>query len=161
VLSTLETKKPKRKARGRGAVNAKQWVALVIGCCLAASPAVGDIPNRWVVLFDHGSAKLTEAFQATVVVNAVASEAKEALSHTDAIVVYVSGYADRSGPADFNMHLSRRRAEAVADALVAAGIARKYLEVSWHGEEELPVPTPDGVREQANRVVLMSIWGRK
>jgi outer membrane protein OmpA-like peptidoglycan-associated protein len=125
---------------------------------VSATPAVSSIPNTYFVLFEYGSAALTADFEASL--DAVVAEAKEALSHAEDIVVHVRGYADTSGPADFNMKLSKRRAEAVADALIAAGIGRAHLEISWHGESDLPVPTPDGVREQANRSVLVSVWGR-
>jgi outer membrane protein OmpA-like peptidoglycan-associated protein len=127
---------------------------------VSTTPAVGSIPNTYLVLFEHGSATIssTTIFQASL--DAAVTEAKEALSRTDDIVVYVSGYADTSGPEDFNMQLSKRRAEAVANALIVAGIGREHLEISWHGESELPVPTPDGVREQANRSVLVSVWGK-
>ena len=136
----------------------KRCAMLIVAFCVVATQAVGSIPITYFALFDYGSAELTETGRASV--KDVVTEAKEALSQTDAIVIYVSGYADRAGPEDFNMGLSKRRAEAIANALMAAGMERKYLEVSWHGEHELPIATPDGVREQANRSVLLSVWGK-
>lgn len=70
--------------------------------------------------------------------------------------VSVVGHADRSGSEGFNQRLSRRRADAVAAALVAEGMPRGAVTVRAVGERDLAVPTPDGVREPANRRVAIS-----
>ncbi len=44
-----------------------------------------------------------------------------------------------------------RRADAVAAALAAAGIAPRAVATSSRGESEPRVPTADGVREAQNR----------
>ena len=67
--------------------------------------------------------------------------------------VSVTGHADRSGSDEYNMGLSQRRADAVADLLAAGGVARGALEVSAKGESQPRVPTADGVRELQNRRV--------
>ncbi len=73
--------------------------------------------------------------------------------------IQVVGYADSAGPAELNEQLSQRRAEAVADALAAEGLPRESIEVEWHGEEQLPVPTADEVHEPDNRRVAISMMG--
>ena len=73
--------------------------------------------------------------------------------------IQVVGYADSAGPAELNEQLSQRRAEAVADALAAEGLPRESIEVQWHGEEQLPVPTGDEVHEPDNRRVAISMMG--
>lgn len=67
--------------------------------------------------------------------------------------IVVAGHADRSGPEDYNMKLSERRARAVAAVLVARGIPADILDIQWFGETRPRVPTPDGVREPENRRV--------
>lgn len=67
--------------------------------------------------------------------------------------VTVGGHADRSGPADYNMELSQRRAQAVSDALTERGVKHRVIDEEAHGENDLEVPTPDGVRNAANRRV--------
>jgi len=67
--------------------------------------------------------------------------------------ISVTGHADRSGPEDYNMSLSLRRADAVREVLINGGLAADAITVSGRGEEEPAVPTADGVREQANRRV--------
>jgi OOP family OmpA-OmpF porin len=67
--------------------------------------------------------------------------------------VKVIGWADRSGPDGYNMRLSQERVAAVRAALIAGGMAADRIDVAAKGEQDLPVPTKDGVREQKNRVV--------
>lgn len=67
--------------------------------------------------------------------------------------VYVDGHTDTAGPAAYNMRLSERRAQAVADALAARGVARERMEVRAFGETQLAVPTPDNTPEAKNRRV--------
>jgi OOP family OmpA-OmpF porin len=53
--------------------------------------------------------------------------------------------------------LSERRAKAVADALVGAGVQATTLAVDWKGESEPAVATGDGVKEPLNRRSTISI----
>ncbi|MGF1476649.1 MAG: OmpA family protein [Geminicoccaceae bacterium] len=71
--------------------------------------------------------------------------------------VTVVGHADTSGPAEYNLDLSRRRAEAVAAALRAEGINATVIETQAEGETNLAVQTEDGVREPANRRVVVEV----
>jgi OOP family OmpA-OmpF porin len=65
----------------------------------------------------------------------------------------VTGHADRSGPEEYNLGLSLRRANNVRDALTTRGIKAGGISVAGRGEAEPAVPTADGVREPANRRV--------
>jgi OmpA family len=67
--------------------------------------------------------------------------------------VTVTGYTDTSGPAEYNLVLSQQRAETVADALVEEGVPATDIVTIGRGEEDLLVPTADGVREPRNRRV--------
>jgi outer membrane protein OmpA-like peptidoglycan-associated protein len=71
--------------------------------------------------------------------------------------IQVIGYTDTVGSAASNRKLSQRRAEAVADALAAQGVPRDSIDVQWHGEDQLPVPTADGVPEPQNRRVRITM----
>jgi OOP family OmpA-OmpF porin len=70
--------------------------------------------------------------------------------------VEITGYTDSSGPAAYNQKLSERRAQAVADYLIAAGIDADRFTVTGMGEEN-PVAdnsTHEG-REQNRRVEVV------
>ncbi|HEX5078105.1 MAG TPA: OmpA family protein [Geminicoccaceae bacterium] len=67
--------------------------------------------------------------------------------------ITVTGYTDTSGPAEYNLVLSQQRAETVADALVEEGVPATSIVTIGRGEEDLLVPTADGVREPRNRRV--------
>jgi OmpA-OmpF porin, OOP family len=65
----------------------------------------------------------------------------------------VTGYTDLSGSAGYNQRLSERRANAVANALAALGVARNDMTVTGRGMNDPRVPTAPGVREPQNRRV--------
>jgi OOP family OmpA-OmpF porin len=69
--------------------------------------------------------------------------------------VFVWGFTDTSGPADYNQRLSERRAERVAAYLASRGVTRDRMTTQGFGEQrdKLRVQTPDGVRNQENRRV--------
>lgn len=72
----------------------------------------------------------------------------------------IRGFADASGPDSYNMRLSERRAQTVANYL---GLPADRFEtrVVGYGETNLHVPTKDGVREAANRVVDIAVHATK
>jgi len=72
----------------------------------------------------------------------------------------IGGHADKSGPQDYNMELSRKRAQAVVDYLGLKS-DRYEIDVNAYGENKPLVPTADGVREQGNRVVIMGVRAKQ
>ena len=100
-------------------------------------------PFRRLLPFDQSD--ITPA--AADVIRAAADADRAGGGHRALVV----GFTDTSGSSRYNLALSKRRAKAVADALVADGVAPDGLSVSWKGKSELAVPTPDGVREPLNR----------
>ena len=128
---------------------------LLVGLFLAAllaSPAYaqesGQIePGRFLVYFDTDQATLGPG--ATQVV----TEAAQAYQQTGAAQIEVIGYTDTTGSAEYNLALSQRRAETVADELIRQGVPATDIATIGRGEEDLLVPTADGVNEPANRRV--------
>jgi OOP family OmpA-OmpF porin len=104
-------------------------------------------PNTYIVLFDFDRSNINDAGQA--VIDQVLADAAK----MGTVGISATGHADRSGSEDYNMALSLRRADAVREALIAGGVAADAITVAGRGESEPAVPTPDGVREQANRRV--------
>ena len=69
------------------------------------------------------------------------------------MTVQVTGFTDTSGSADYNQRLSVRRANAAAAVLAQDGVPQSSMVVTGRGQNDLRVPTPDGVREPQNRRV--------
>lgn len=71
--------------------------------------------------------------------------------------ITVTGKTDLSGSGDYNLALSKRRAEAVRAELVKDGVAAGRITVQAVGKSQPPVATADGVREPRNRVVEVTL----
>ncbi|MGB0749792.1 MAG: OmpA family protein [Magnetospiraceae bacterium] len=80
------------------------------------------------------------------------------IENKDAVEIVVVGHADRSGTEIYNDDLSKRRADAVKQALEDRGLrisSLKSFELEARGESDPAVHTADGVPEEANRRVLL------
>lgn len=112
---------------------------------IMAPPPQVAAPSDFLVFFDWSKSTLTP--EALSIVADAAAKAKE----MGATSIKVTGFTDRSGPADYNLALSVRRAEAVRAELVRLGIPAANIAIEGRGEEDPLVPTADGVREPQNR----------
>lgn len=108
-----------------------------------------DIGSVYIVFFAWDRAEITPV--AATILDQVADD----FERGEVPRIILSGHTDTSGPADYNMGLSERRARAVAAELVARGVPETAIEVTWFGETQLRVPTADEVREPQNRRVEM------
>ena len=66
-----------------------------------------------------------------------------ALVPMETVHIRLDGFADERGDASYNQELSRLRAEAVRDVLVAAGVGAERIEVNAHGESDSPDDSVD------------------
>lgn len=82
------------------------------------------------------------------------------MEQNPAIKVEISGHTDNSGPADYNMRLSQKRAEAVKDFLLSKGIDARRITAVGYGETRPLVSNDDetGGRE-INRRVEFKVTG--
>lgn len=71
--------------------------------------------------------------------------------------VTVIGKTDRIGAPPTNAALSRRRADAVRDALIAAGVPAASIVTNWTGEGRQQMKTANAIDEQGNRVVDITV----
>ena len=102
------------------------------------------------VLFDTGQAGLKPG--ADLVLGRLATY----LSANPRTLILIEGHTDSRGSDDYNEALSERRAQAVADALAARGIAQDRLRTRGRGKA-FPVAsndTPEG-RQQNRRVEIV------
>ena len=111
-------------------------------------PQAMEAPGTYIVLFDFDRSNINSAGQA-VIDQVLADAAAKGVP----VSISATGHADRSGSEDYNMGLSLRRADSVREALIAGGTDPNAITVAGRGESEPAVPTPDGVKEQANRRV--------
>lgn len=99
------------------------------------------------VLFTINSAKVSSSQMQVV------DEIAEMLEKDGSLKVLVTGYADKqTGTADYNMKISRKRADAVRKALVDKGVSSSRIIVASKGDTEQPFSTP-----QENRVCICII----
>lgn len=117
---------------------------------LIAAPALAQT-NVTTLLFDFDSARLKAAHEPQI--DAAVDEFRTSGSSTISIV----GHTDSTGSSDYNRALSQRRADAVAQALVRRGVNDSELVTTWRGEDDQATATAEGVREPANRRVVIAI----
>jgi len=101
------------------------------------------IAKRFEVYFADSEARLTEPARQAI------GMAAAQLQGCDIRKVEVMGLADARGGATANLNLSERRAQAVAEALTAAGWPAPVFEVGAAGEAG--ATTDSGVREPMRR----------
>lgn len=117
----------------------------------AYAACLGSSPANFIVYFGFDRSNLTDAARGVI------SDVVAALSGVANPIVSLVGHADTSGPADYNVRLSQRRVNTVADALASAGVPMGGVTRAARGESEPAVPTGDGVREPRNRRVEITI----
>ncbi len=113
----------------------------------AQAPADQTEAERFVVYFASGSAKLDAAAEAVLL------EAKAALAKLERGRVLLIAGADTVGDPTANVRLSERRADAVAAAMIAGGVAPSSIRAEAFGEADLADPTEDAVDQAGNRRV--------
>lgn len=73
--------------------------------------------------------------------------------------IKIIGYTDNRGTGEYNMHLSYRRAEAVADYLVSGNwISREHLQVNGEGENNPIASNETKAGQQQNRRVEIVVF---
>jgi len=120
------------------------------GAPTMAPPVVSQAPASapsFMVFFDWDRSNLSQQALNTI------KQAADQFKATGKARITATGHTDRSGPDDYNMALSLRRANAVNDALVRDGVPPMAISVIGKGESQPLVQTADGVREPQNRRV--------
>jgi outer membrane protein OmpA-like peptidoglycan-associated protein len=89
------------------------------------------------IYFHNGSARLLQ--DSLPVIDEVAHVIEQ---HPEIELLRVAGHTDRAGNSGFNLRLSQRRAEAVRERLIEAGIEAERLEAVGYGDAH-PIATND------------------
>ena len=110
----------------------------------------GDEEQAFIVFFAWDDAMITPVGMT------VLQQVAEAYKDGSSPKIVLAGYADRSGTEPYNLKLSERRAKNAAAELVRLGVPDDAMDVTWYGEANPRVATPDGVREPQNRRVELT-----
>ena len=111
-----------------------------------AAPA--PAPSRtYLVFFDWDKADLTGRARQII------AEAAQNSTRVQLTQIEVSGHADSTGTASYNLTLSRKRADNVAAELVRLGVPSNEIVIQAFGDSKPLVPTGANVREPQNRRV--------
>lgn len=135
--------------------------ALLLGACSEPQAVTAPPPppqpqaTQYMVFFDWDRSDLSQQALNTI------RQAATAFKNGGQPAITAVGHTDSSGPNNYNMALSMRRATAVKGALVAEGVPAQAITTSGRGEEELLVQTGDGVREPQNRRVVISMGAQQ
>jgi outer membrane protein OmpA-like peptidoglycan-associated protein len=121
-------------------------------------PSEGEIEVRLTsdILFDFNSAALRAESRSTL------RELATTFSrYSDINYIEVDGHTDSIGSDDFNLDLSKRRANSVRDYLVDQGVASRYIVARGYGESQPKASNETADGRQLNRRVEISIKARE
>ena len=117
----------------------------------ALQPMMEPPARDYLIFFDWDKAAIRS--DAASVLDEVVS----AMRALNATKVNLIGFTDTSGAASYNQGLSVRRANSAREYLELRGVRADAIVASGRGENDLLVPTPDGVREEENRRVEVTL----
>ena len=111
------------------------------------SPHQCRLDNHYTVYFNYRSAQIDSAARA------VLEDAYHCIHDRPPTDYYVilSGYSDAVGTPQSNMLSSRKRADAVRDAMVDMGLDEERITIHAFGEQNPAVPTLRGIANMMNR----------
>ncbi|MEE4199179.1 OmpA family protein, partial [Erythrobacter sp.] len=110
-------------------------------------PAPACNTGPYIVFFEFDESDIT-ADAATILDNAVTAYANCGMAS-----IMLAGHTDTVGPQSYNLDLAARRNDSVQEYLTGRGIPGGRISSEAFGENDLRVPTADGVRELQNRRV--------
>ena len=113
--------------------------------------ALNLVAREREILFDLGSARIDETSREGI--DALA----RILDRCPEAEVEIGGHTDNRGREEVNNRLSRQRAEAVVNALLDAGVARRRLAAVGYGESEPIAPNDTAEGRTRNRRIAFKL----
>lgn len=107
------------------------------------------------ILFDVNSYALKPATRKQLV------DFSQTLNKEEETDILVEGHADATGPEDYNLKLSRQRANAVASFLEAQGVKTSRVDEKGYGESQPVADNSTDTGRQKNRRVDIAIFASK
>ncbi len=138
----------------RSAVTKSLAAAAVMGLFAAHAATAQQTQNcpTHFVYFSTGSHALTPEDQDHI------RDVAAMMQSTPTFVATIVGKTDSVGSADFNEHLSQRRAEAIFEALVYTNkVPENRVQLHWTGERLPFVSTADEQAESQNRMAAIIV----
>lgn len=110
-----------------------------------------DIINDYVVRFEF------KDYEIPISGYKLIEKLKDVIKEKEYSQIIITGYADRVGSEDSNSKLAYERAVKVSNLLSQQGFIKSKIAVVSKGENELPISTPNEIREPENRRVTIQI----
>lgn len=107
--------------------------------------------TSYMVFFDFNSAKIST--QNKQLLSNIIMDMENPAEYE----VVLHGHADRAGPENYNLALSKKRAESVKKILLRGGVQSDNISLYAFGESDPRILTADNVREAGNRRVEIFI----
>lgn len=107
------------------------------------------------ILFDIDSATLRPAATENL------ADLADILQKYEDTNILLEGHTDSSGPEDYNMNLSERRARSVAGYLGEHGVDMRRMSVQWYGEMQPIADNETAEGRQLNRRVEVAIMANE
>ncbi|TVP85569.1 MAG: DUF2075 domain-containing protein [Thioalkalivibrio sp.] len=117
---------------------------------LAAAPETTLVIEQ--ILFAINSTTVDPPFESRL------AEVAELLEQTPDAYADITGYTDRFGDPEYNLALSRQRAQSVANRLIARGVASDRLRIQGRGQRN-PTPEEGISREEQRKVEVRVLSG--
>lgn len=121
-----------------------------------AQDAITTITFPQAEVFSFDSDKLSDGGKAYI--RHYRDELRDALAQAYAIIVL--GYTDSTGDENYNLGLSQRRAQAVADYLTSLGVPADKMKIVGRGENDPIVPNDTEQNRAQNRRVEVVVVGQ-
>jgi outer membrane protein OmpA-like peptidoglycan-associated protein len=147
--------------KGAGATDVRVMETAVVmkdGKVLASETAVVEQITVNNVEFAFDSAEMKGQYQAELDSVSAILEPHRPLLRQGLETLYVIGHTDSKGSEEYNMALSKRRAQAVADHLMTQDPSRgKFIKVVGRGESEPIASNDTEAGRQVNRRVVIEV----